>query len=62
MMLQMLTVVQKYKKDAKLAERISRLSVHSTKKKLSRIGRKMIGTQVLQSYSYILFVKRLIQI
>jgi len=38
--------VLKYKKDAKLADKISRLSVHSTKKKLYRISRKMIGTQV----------------
>jgi len=45
----LLCEVLKYKKDAKLADRISRLSVHSTKKKLSRIGRKMIGTQVRQT-------------
>ena len=36
----------KYKKDAKLTDRITRLSRHSVQKKLSRIGRKMIGTQV----------------
>jgi len=42
--------VLKYKKDAKLADKISRLSVHSTKKKLYRISRKMIGTQVLQNF------------
>jgi len=39
-------VVLKYKKDAKLTDRITRLSRHSVQKKLSRIGRKMIGTQV----------------
>jgi len=42
--------VLKYKKDPKLADRISRVSVHSTKKKLYRISRKMIGTQVPQNF------------
>ena len=52
----MLCEVLKYKKDAKITDRITKSSlVHSTKKKLSRIGRKMIGTQVWQTYLHVKF-------
>jgi hypothetical protein len=40
-------LVLKYKKDAKLTDRISRLSVHSTKKKLKRISQMMAGVQTV---------------
>ena len=50
----MLCEVLKYKKDAKITDRITKSSfVHSTKKKLSRISRKMIGTQVWPTNMYV---------